>query len=123
MTITIKADIQDDVVLLTVTGVTRTVTDLLQYGEYVDRICAEHARKRVLMDERDLVMDEDTLTAYDFSESDNIVALATSGIRIACLSSVDNLEMNSSYETYMQNRSLNFRVFTDRDEAMEWLRA
>ena len=123
MTIDIKSEALEDVVQLVVVGKTASVADLLKYSRAVADSCAAKACRRVLMDERALIMDEDALAAYEFSESDSIVELATSGIRIACLSSHENLKQNLAYETSMQNRSLNFRVFTDRGEALVWLRS
>lgn len=121
MSIQIKTHIEDDILFFTVTGSTETVKDLVEYGNGIGEATLDSDVKRVLMDERTLALNEDDDDVSEFSDSDSIASLTAMGIRLACLSSEDNLEMNRSYEEHLQQRNLNFKVFTEKKDAVKWL--
>lgn len=121
MPIKMTTHIEDEILILTVTGSTETMEDLVEYGDGVGKATLDNEIKRVLMDERTLALNEEADDVSEFSDSDSISSLTAMGIRIACLSSEENLDMNRSYEEHLQQRNLNFRVFTKKADAVKWL--
>ena len=106
---------------VTVTGTLESVEELFNYARLLAKEGEEHQTTRALVDERKLVDHTDLMDAYILSESDFTADMAMRGVRVACLAGPENLEQTMAFETVMQNRSLNYRVFTDEDTATAWL--
>lgn len=114
-------DLQNDYLKVTTSGSLASVQELEQYAQGIRQEALLHDAKRVHLDERKLLDEQDTLEAYEFSESDTTALTALDGIRISCVCHPDNYELNKTYETLYLNRSLMFRVFLTEEEALEWL--
>ena len=77
--------------------------------------------KRILLDDRELAI---SLDAHDITlvaeqlEKANIQAL---GLRLASLCRPEDRETYRMFETIYGNRSINFRLFTDKQSALNWL--
>lgn len=100
------------------------VTGFPEYAEKAQRVVEsvlETGVKRVFLDDRRLVLSVDahdiTLLAEKLGEAN----LQSIGLRLACLCKPECNELYRTIETIYQNRSLNFRIFCDKDEALEWL--
>ncbi|BDQ34584.1 hypothetical protein [Pseudodesulfovibrio portus] len=78
--------------------------------------------KRILLDERGLVLGVDTHEAYLVGESEQIVMAAIQGYRFASVPDPANKARNENFETMLRNRSVNYRVFDTIADAEEWLR-
>lgn len=117
-----KVEQKEDYVRITSVG---TLASVSEVGEYVNLIrtqAVKHNMKKVLLDERDLMDQQDTLDAYEISESEVATTAALAGIRLSCVCHPVNYELNKTYETLLMNRSLIFRVFLTEEEALEWLK-
>lgn len=103
------------------TGRLETLDELIEYGTYMYDQAIACDIHRVLLDEKDLIDAADASTIYEWCENEVVSKTATSGIRIAGVCTADNFACNKVYETMFQNRSYNFRVFLNEEEAIQWL--
>lgn len=111
----------DGYLRVTSRGTLATVEEVEQYVDYLRCEALKHNTKRVLIDERKLMDQQDTLDAYDVSESNSTSLTALAGIKISCVCHPENYDLNKTYETFFLNRSLIFRVFLAEKEAIDWL--
>lgn len=125
MPVEAEVRVAENFLLVIAGGTMESMEDLFAYTGLIKEHLLKHdgSVRRVLLDERAMEDRIDALDAYAFSESDDTALAVTSGIRIACLSSPANYEFNRAFETFFQNRSLNFKVFLDMEEAENWLLA
>jgi len=93
---------------------------------YTEAILAELGKTgltRVLLDERSVSV---MLTAHDAIRiADKLVEkkFTARGYRIANLYAPHSVEIIRAYETAFRNRSFNYKMFTDEDQAAKWLTA
>lgn len=123
MAITFKARREDGYIRIISTGVLKTLEELIQYGTYMYDQGVATGVPRILLDEKDMEDAADASTIYEWCEHDIVVKTAAAGIRIAGVSTPENYKSNKVFETMLQNRSYNFRVFLDEQEAIRWLKA
>ncbi|QJB55658.1 hypothetical protein [Pseudodesulfovibrio sp. zrk46] len=121
MPFTCNVKIMESYLAVAATGTLASVQEVEEYVAFVRERAKANKITRVLLDERNLMDQQDTLDAYDFSESDSARMTAQEGIRLASVCHPDNYEINKTYETLLLNRSLVFRVFLEEKEALEWL--
>lgn len=114
---------QPDYIRVTLSGSFDSQEELFDFAALLVRMGEEYSKTRALVDRRRLNDKTDLMDVYRLSESDLTVRSAMKGVRIACLAADHNLEHLRSFETVMPNRSLIYRVFTDEDEAVDWLTA
>lgn len=107
---------------VTTTGTLDTVNEVEDYVHSLREQAQQHDTKKVLIDERGLMDQQDTHDAFEFSESEAAVLAALAGIRLSCICHPKNYELNKMYETLLLNRSLMFKVFLQEDEALQWLK-
>lgn len=79
--------------------------------------------KRILFDDRELDMILDVLDAVIFAESVLEDEVQTEGYRYACLPPESGRRFYATFETILQNRSINYRLFDNEAEAIHWLNA
>lgn len=106
---------------VTLSGSLESTEELFDYAQLLVRMGEEYQTRRALVDKRKLEDKTDLMDAYQLSESKLTADSAMKGVRIACLADSTNLEHLTAYETVMQNRSLNYKIFTDEDLATAWL--
>lgn len=82
---------------------------------------AEHHNcSRLLFDERKLEMNLTSHDVYILAEEFSLI-VPPAGLRVAALHSAHNKEVGRTFETMLQNRSVNYRSFESEDEAIAWL--
>lgn len=113
----------DGYIVVRSTGVFDNADEVLKLAETLGQVARTYPERGMLLDQLDAVDNQDFQDAYELSESDLISDLAMLGLRLACLCTPDNLEINRAWETLLQNRSINYRAFLDRDEAVTWLKS
>lgn len=123
MTVYTEIKPQDGYVLLVPIGTMQSTEEAQEYGERMFQAALDNGTSKILLDERRLKDEEDTYTAYEVSESDTLSEMREKGFRIALISNADNYEINQVWETMMQNRSINLKVFLDKTKALAWLMA
>lgn len=117
-----RCDIQQHelYLLVTLSGELRTIDEAASIAEQVIPAAQQGGYFLVLQDERELAVEmdvHDTLVA-----ADQVGEIAPwSGICVASVRSSGNWEIGKVTETLLQNRSVNFKVFKDYDEAVAWL--
>lgn len=116
-----KVEQVDDYVRITSTGSLASVAEVEDYVALIRNEALAHNVKKALLDERSLMDQQDTLDAYQVSESETASMAALSGIRLSCICHPRNYELNKTYETLLLNRSLIFRAFLTEKEALIWL--
>lgn len=107
--------------LFVTTGTMKSADEIIENAELIESELTQNGLRRALLDQRGMVDEEDVLDATIVAESPVMERMATQGIRLACLSTVDNLEINRAFETILQNRSVLFKAFIDEAEAVDWL--
>ncbi len=78
---------------------------------------------RVLVDDRVVSMQIDAHDASLLADSMEDAGLQARGLRIACIHAPEYSTVYRLFETGHQSRSLNFRVFSDKAAALEWVLA
>lgn len=104
-------------------GVLTTLDELIEYSSFMYEQAILMGFKKILLDEKGLEDNADIGTIYEWCEHVNVAKIATSGIRIAGLSKLENTEYNKMYETMLLNRSFHFNFFHDEEQAIEWLKS
>lgn len=108
--------------LFDVTGTEDTVEDVRELAKTLIHHVKEENCHRVLLDERNLVIEYDVHDFLTVAE-DLASTVPTMGIRVATLFSENNKSYFQWIETAMQNRSMNYKIFTSKQDALEWLQA
>ena len=111
---------KDGYLLFTVSGTLESEEDALHYLDTVVTFALKEGQYRVLVDERksSKKMDQHDCVLYaDQWTSNN----PPSGIRVAAVYSPSEAQKYHWVETILQNRSIMCRVFTDMNEARDWL--
>ncbi|QGY39445.1 hypothetical protein GM415_04690 [Pseudodesulfovibrio cashew] len=121
MTIQTKTTFRDGYIRITTTGTMVSREEAQAYGDFIFDLAQQRGTKLILLDERGMVDEEDALDAYEVSESETLAEMGMAGFRIALVSAPANLAINRTWETIMQNRSINLRVFSDMESATDWL--
>lgn len=121
MTVSTKTQKHDTYVRLESNGTIRTADDAQQYLEHMYAEANKLGVNRILLDERELMDEEDAMDAYQVSESATFAQMSVRGFRLALISREENLEINKTWETILQNRSINLRIFLDETEGLDWL--
>lgn len=108
--------------LVTVSGEVNAYDDVLAY---IDALVAQLRRTnitRLLLDEREVSFNIDVLDIVLVTDQFMAVpGITTRGYRVACVCSHDNVEVIRAFETSFQNRSLNYRMFSQIHAAEKWL--
>lgn len=123
MAVKYEAIQEDGYIRIVTTGVLKTLDELIEYGTFMYNQAMSSGILRILLDEENMEDAADASTIYKWCEHDIVAKTATAGIRIAGTCSAENFECNKVFETMLQNRSYNFRVFMDENEAIEWLKS
>ena len=91
--------------------------------DFVDTMLADLKKRhysRVLIDETQLHVNMDQYDTYSFAEK-LANHLPGQGLRIATIHAPQNKEIYGWAETFLRNRSINYRTFPDKEEALGWL--
>lgn len=123
MPISFEFKAKEKYLLCTARGITKTLAEVQEYAGAVLAEAGKTGFKRILLDEREL---PDELNAYDITLfAKNLAAelVPVRGLRVAVICTSAKIDIIKTYETMLQNRSMNYRGFTDLDAALEWLTA
>jgi len=111
---------QDGYLLYITSGVLDDVESLLACtGIALQEAMAKECN--LLIDDRRLTINLSNLDATLTGEHLAEIDLQVMGIRIASVQSPENMELGRMFETVLTNRSLVFKVFEDRESAINWL--
>ncbi|MGE4421804.1 MAG: hypothetical protein AB7D39_05865 [Pseudodesulfovibrio sp.] len=106
---------------ITVSGTMESLEDMADFAELLSRMGDEYGLHWMLLDEKRLKKYLDVLDAYRLAEADITAQAATRGVRMACLPNPEDIEFARNMETILHNRSVSYRVFENKDEAVAWL--
>lgn len=106
----------------TISGNAHNAEDARQFAYKVIVQAEASACSNIFFDEKKL---ETNLTSHDiYTLAEEFSGLIVSeGFRIAALHTARNAEVGKMFETMLQNRSINYRTFMDKKEALNWLLA
>lgn len=121
MTFSSDIDFNGEYLRVTTSGTLDSVGEVEQYVDLIRQEALKCETNKVLLDERGLMEQQDTHDAYEVSESEVASLTALAGIRISSVCHPNNYELNKTYETFLMNRSLLFRVFLKEADALSWL--
>ena len=107
-------------VLLVLGGDVRTADEVLAFVNSMLIDLKKRRCSKVLIDETALFVDVDQFETYSFAEK-LATHLPAQGLRIATIYAPQNKEVYGWAETFLRNRSINYRTFPDKDSALKWL--
>lgn len=119
MSIQFKIEVEGPLIRATASGTDDSLEEVEAYGTAVVESCRKNQCKYILCDERRLHYNLSTSETFDLGEY--YTSYAPSVVRVAIVCSRENLEEASFFETVAVNRGLQIRVFTDMEEAENWL--
>lgn len=109
-----------DYLLFDESGAAENIDDARQFALAAMREAKNNDCLRLLFDERELDMNLTSHDVYVLAEEFSLI-VPPAGLRIAAIHSVKNKEVGSTFETMLQNRSVNYRSFELEEDAIEWL--
>lgn len=113
---------KDEYLLVELSGEGNTVDDVLLLADAVLKEAKKAGTYCIMFDERNVTLNLDQHDVYCITE-----ALADSlpgeGMRVAVIYNVEFLEIYKSFETMLQNRSINYKLFDSPKKAEAWLRS
>jgi hypothetical protein len=118
----LRIQVDGDVLRVTATG-TRSFETVLAMSQDILAICVEKKLKKVLIDVLALEGRLSTIDAYEISGK-HFPKRRYRGVIARC-AVVDLKEFEETYrffENVAVNRGLSFRIFSDTDEAIAWLK-
>lgn len=121
MPVSTNITLEDGFIRVIAAGTMIGLNEAQEYGDRMYAAANKHGVTRILLDERHMVDQEDVMDAYEVSESPTLSRMGMEGFRLALVTCEDNLEINRAWETILQNRAINLKVFTDALEAERWL--
>jgi len=101
-------------------GTVRTVDEVLTFVAAMLADLKRRQYSRVLIDETELTVSMDQFDTYTFAE-ELATHLPAEGLRIATIHAPQNKDVYGWAETFLRNRSINYRTFPDKDSALRWL--
>lgn len=114
---------QEDILVVRATGIFASADEAAEYGAFILRSVRETKVLRVLLDEHELVDKTTALEASVVGETEPFLDMVGMGVRMACLYNPDFARQARAYETALQNRSVSYRAFDSREQAVTWLRS
>ena len=111
---------QDGTLFVKASGYDEDLADVQQYGLALIAECQKQGVTRLLCDERELEYRLNTIDTYDAAAV--IAEHAPRVCRVAIVCHPKMLQDALDWETFAVNRGLIVRVFSDLDEARNWLR-
>lgn len=122
MTFTVDFKLEGDVLFVKATGKVHGVETFSEKATTVVREILRTNAKRIMLDDRELAVSLDAIDIKDIADVLEQSNLQTMGLRLACMCRQLDRDTYQLIETMYQNRSLNFRLFQKREEALEWLK-
>jgi len=96
---------------------------MIEWGEAIVRMAKETGMSRVLIDNREFVLELSPLEVVEFARDFEEKNIAVIGLRLAVMSSPSQPETTRLIETVLTNRSASYRRFANPEEALVWLEA
>lgn len=121
MTYTLRTTPQKGYLLVELDGAVDSISEII---EYTVTFVAEAERldlHKVLVDERNAFFTLDFMDLVKLAEHASERDFHLKGFRIASLPHPDMLDKHKAFETAVRNRSIEYRVFTSEDDALDWL--
>jgi len=115
-----RVDKKDDYIFFDVRGEADTVEDSRWFANEAIKEAERLDCDCLFFDERHLSMNLTSHDVYVLAEEFSQLLLH-SGLRVAAFHVADNSDVGGAFETMLRNRSFNYRSFTDKDEALDWL--
>ena len=110
---------EGDIIRVVVTGVF-SLGLAKQVVDAAIRVCEESHLVRALVDIRPMQGDLATLDRYEAGTYG--AKVIPRAVAVAMLARQDQISPDSFFENVLVNRGVNLRVFSDPEEAIEWLR-
>ena len=114
---------KNDYLIFSLSGEIDNLDELISYAESVISQTRISSHKRLLLDETGVSMNVDTHDAILFAKHLAGAKVAHLGFRAAVICAPENYALIQSFETALQNRSMNYKVFKEIDAAEEWLKS
>jgi hypothetical protein len=116
----VKTEPRSDYIYVRMSGDWQADVPIEGHPDAMARACSQANCQRLLVDVRELTGNMDTLVIFHRGEKIAKV-FAFSSIQIAIVGTKERVHMLSFFENVIVNRGAVLRVFTDIDEATEWL--
>ncbi|MGL1861453.1 MAG: hypothetical protein OCC46_02895 [Pseudodesulfovibrio sp.] len=121
MTYSLAFVVQERWLSVTARGAVQSVETFSEKAATVVQHIMKSGKKRIFLDDRclDVALDAHDVTVI--AKQLEQKSVPTMGLRLACIPKPGNEEIYRTIETIYQNRSFNFRVFSDEESAFDWL--
>ena len=116
----VEVELRSDYLYVRMSGGYVEGVPIENHSDSMARACREGSCRRLLVDDRELTGDIGTMVYFRRGE-EIARAFVFSDIHIAIVGTVDRMEQLSFFKTVATNRGTTLTVFTDFDEAQEWL--
>ncbi|MCW8877904.1 MAG: STAS/SEC14 domain-containing protein [Kangiellaceae bacterium] len=113
-------DFQHDVLILRVRGDLITLDDLRDYLAQALHIYHRYQPRCVLLVETEINNQLKLLDNFDFADWLSESQLIKELEKIAIISAERDLDSNRDFANFLANRGIEFRVFLDKKEALDW---
>ena len=96
---------------------------MIEYANHINDTAHKLNCSKVLIQGSDLTMQLDFYDTCIFAEKMDQISLALKGLRLATVSSAKNAKARSFIQTALSNRSVSYKVFTNVEDAIDYLLA
>lgn len=110
-----------DYLFFVIGGEVDALEDVIAHTDSIISQALKSQRNRLLLDETQLVMNIDGHDAILLAEHLANTHLPSRGMRAAVVCAPQNQNLIRSFETALQNRSINYKMFMDVEAAEKWL--
>lgn len=116
----IELEKQKDYLLVSLGGEANNVDDVMLLANTVLKAAKQHNYTNILFDERKVTLNLDQHDVYNCTEELGTF-LPSEGICVAAVHNAKDVIIFQCFETMLQNRSINYRIFETIEEAEKWL--
>lgn len=110
-----------DYIFLTVAGAPVDFNEASDYADIVIDCFRRYSCHRILIDATDFHMNVDILGAIQLTEVLIEKGVPSMGLRVASVVRPEKKDSERMLETAMRNRTINYRIFDNMNEAQTWL--
>lgn len=119
---TMDFDVEDGILFIKVAGIINSFEVAVQKANEIVDKALETGAYRVLLDESELSIDVDVLDIAQVVTSLEGRDLPYFEGKAACLFKPEYADIYNIYESFYQNKGFRYRLFSDIEAALEWLR-
>lgn len=119
MAIEFEITVEEDILHVMTSGYDESIEEVMSYGTTVMNAAMDNNCTQVLADEVDLQYRLSTIDTFKLAEY--YATTFRKIMKVAVITSQENMKDAKFWETAVRNRGLNYCVFSSEAEARDWL--